>query len=811
MINSRQKSVDKQNIAVRHNLPVQTMPFIGRADEIAAIGQRLADPGCCLLTLVGLGGIGKTRLAVEVARHIIQAQAPADGVHYIDLQPVHSGSLLVTAMTNALGIIVSGSESPRSQLLNYLDGQECLLLLDNFEQLLDGADLLADILKIAPDVKLLVTSRAALNMQEEWVWHVGGLQVPDDHTGTGIESYSAVQLFAQCARRVQKDFTLVGQEASVTHICQLVDGMPLALELAAAWTKVLSCAEIAREIQSGLDVLTTNRRNTPERHRSMQAVFDHSWRLLTEAERSVFPRLSVFRGGFRREAAEQVAGASLAVLVGLVDKSFLRVGASGRYAIQELTRQYGEECLATTAGAKEETQNLHCTYFARFLHQHQDTLRGRQQAAALDEIGAELDNLRVSWEWAAAHRMRDAIHQSMHSLYVFCHIRAQAPEGQRLFDLAVSRFEHEDSATLAYLLLAGTCMAFFNGKILALDQFPRAIRMAYTYWTEDQIALLLGGYAASMSKELTERKLFDDQQLENLFRDFLDIFRTHNQPWGINFMLYGVGCRCANQGKLEEAERYIRQSLTGFLQIGDHWGGAWTTMGLAYVCECSGRYDEALQLWQDHEDFCAEVGDRGGVVFALARKARAACKLHDFHSARFSIIQAVTAHLKSGSDFIHIYQMLLSLIKLFECEDRLEGVVELWSFLRQQADKVRASEMVNEAEQKLTLLAQQLPQAVFQPAVERGKSLHLRTILEMLSDELSEAAPLPEIRSVDALSDRELEVLRLTAAGHSNREIAHRLVLTLNTVKSHIHHIYAKLGVGSRTQAVAQARKLHIL
>ncbi|MBC7809827.1 MAG: AAA family ATPase, partial [Burkholderiales bacterium] len=473
------------------NLPSQTMPFIGRGDEITAIAQRLTDHTCGLLTLVGPGGIGKTRLALEVANTIAETPIVVDGVHFVDLQPISSGDLLVVAMAHAVGVLLSGSEDPRSQLLSYLNGRKTLLLLDNFEQLLGNVDLLADILKIAPDIKLLVTSREALNIQEEWVWQVGGLQVPDHQHGQSIESYSAVQLFVERAHRTRKDFALTGQELPITRTCQLVEGMPLALELAASWTKALSCTEIADEIQRSLDFLTTNTRNMPERHRSMQAVFDHSWRLLTQAERESFPRLSVFRGGFRREAAKQVAGASLAILAGLVDKSFLRLSASGRYEVHELMRQYGDEHLNAVTDAKEDAQHCHCVYYASFLHQRQVTLRGPQQAFALDEIEDELDNVRLSWQWAVEHGMADAIHQSMHSFYVFCHIRAQAAEGERLFDLAFKRFEHEDSAMLAYIILARLILAWFNGRQGQANDYPKAIQLAYTYWFSDEIAILL--------------------------------------------------------------------------------------------------------------------------------------------------------------------------------------------------------------------------------------------------------------------------------------------------------------------------------
>jgi predicted ATPase/DNA-binding NarL/FixJ family response regulator len=839
---------------IARSLPTYPVPFIGRGEELKQIAALLSDPTCHLLTLVGPGGIGKTRLALEVAR----SMTLADGICFVDLQPVNASQVLITAIANALNILLSSPEDPRAQILSYLSTNKMLLLLDNFEQLLDGIDLLSDILRIAPDVKLLVTSREALNLQEEWLWHVGGLQVPDHDTIINIESYSAVQLFAECARRTRHTFQLSGQEKPVTRICQLVEGLPLALELAAGWTNVLSCAEIADEIQRELHFLTTNKRNALERHQSMQVVFDHSWRLLTQDERAVFARLSVFRGGFRREAAERVANASLVVLAGLVDKSFLWLSAAGRYEIHELTRQYGEERLETVPGEKQEAHFRHCAYYAGFLHQHQLTLRGPQQATALDEIGEELDNARVCWEWAVEHDLSHEIHQSMHSLYVFCHIRMQAAEGERLFDLAIKRFEQEDSAILAYLSLARIQLYWFNGKSIDHNQFLRAIRLARTFWIEDQIALPLRAYFW-VRNDPKVKAHFDDRQYEQVCRDFLEIFRTHAQPWGAAYMLFCLGDISRWHGQLEEADSYFRQSMNDFLLMGDRWGSCWSSMGLAWVTEASEHYHEALYLWEQHQEVCAEVGDRGGVVYALANEARITGKLQDTHAAKFYICQAINAHLGSGSQFAHLDEVLRSLIAVFVSENKYERAAELSSFLRQQANSASAQDVREAAHQALASLARKLPPEVYRQALERGKTLHLRLILEQLFDEVAGYTPpaystltgrehetaanqrqanrsleeppaehrlelLREHRAgennpstqikpslADPLTPRELEILQHMSAGLTNREIAEHLVIGVGTVKKHISHIYGKLGTSDRIKAILQARALDLL
>lgn len=376
-----------------NNLPTHLTLFVGREHELAELSELLAQPETRLVTLVGPGGMGKTRLAVRVAQQY--GTRFSQGVVFVPLQPVQSPDLIISTIANAVGISLTSQTDPKTQLQHFLRDKHLLLVLDNFEHLLDGAGLVVELLQESPNLKILTTSREALNVQGEWAVSISGL------------GEAAPTLFRQSARRVRVDFEPGPDEVqAIRRICQLVDGMPLAVELAASWVRVLNCDEIAAEVERNLHFLETTARDVPERHRSLTAVCDYSWKLLSELERQAMRGLSVFQGGFGREAAEAVAGAKLSTLSALVSKSFLRrvedgrgSGQSARYDPHEFVRRYAHEQLEAQ-GSHDVMSDRHLAYYVRLVEETASLLYGPEQPKWLAYWDRELDNLRAALHWA---------------------------------------------------------------------------------------------------------------------------------------------------------------------------------------------------------------------------------------------------------------------------------------------------------------------------------------------------------------------------------------------------------------------------
>lgn len=392
----------------QHNLSAQTTPLVGREAELAELQRLLERPNVRLVTIVGAGGMGKTHLAQETARQYLERTQ--DQVFFVALAPLSAAEGLATAIIDALGYpLQQDRRSPEQQLLDYVQRKKMLFVLDNFEHLLIGAGLVNDMLRVAPGVRILVTSREPLQLSGETLYRLGSLAYPEQASPVNVLDYAAVKLFIERARHLLLAFEpSAADHEAIVRICRLVGGMPLGILLAASWVILLSLPDIADEISQSLDFLEAELRDLPERHHSLRAVFTHSWRRLADAERTVFMRLAVFRGGFTRQAAQNVAGASLRTLRVLVNQSLLQVEQGERYTLHELLRQYAEIELEA-AQQSAATREHHCAYYVDWLARRAGNLNGPRQAAALAEIETEVENVRLAWQWAVVHANSEQI------------------------------------------------------------------------------------------------------------------------------------------------------------------------------------------------------------------------------------------------------------------------------------------------------------------------------------------------------------------------------------------------------------------
>ncbi|MEO8397602.1 MAG: LuxR C-terminal-related transcriptional regulator, partial [Chloroflexota bacterium] len=359
--------------AGKHHLPAQATPFVGRRDELGELAILLNDPDTRLITILAPGGMGKTRLALEVAR--MQLGRYADGVCFVPLAPLNAVGDIVTTIAENIGFSFFGENAPEHQLINFLSERSMLLVLDNFEHLLDGAPLVVDLIQTALSVRVLTTSRERLNLRGETIYTLRGLEFPTSETPEDALEYEAVKLFMQSAHRVRPDFKIrTDQLGYLARICRLTAGMPLGIELAAGWVDVLALEHIAAELQKGLDILETEMRDAPERQRSVRATFERTWKRLSAEEACVFMRLSVFRGGFTVEAAQVVADADVRSLRKLTNKTLVQVSPDDRHDLHELLRQFAVEKLAAS-GEQEQIQAKHAAFFADFMAERKQDIR----------------------------------------------------------------------------------------------------------------------------------------------------------------------------------------------------------------------------------------------------------------------------------------------------------------------------------------------------------------------------------------------------------------------------------------------------
>ena len=612
------------------NLPLPRTSFVGRASELEAIDRLLEDPECRLLTLVGPGGAGKTRLALEAAARRVDRYP--HGVHFVPLVSVASPDFLAPALAESIQFAVDGAHSgfsAQEQLLDYLSGRSTLLVLDNFEHLVEGSGFLSEVIERAPHVELLTTSRERLNVQSEWVFDVEGLGLAENGNG----SASAVRLFVERATQVVPGFAPDDAAYSqALRICRLVDGMPLGIELAASWVSVLSCAEIADEIEGNIDFLATSMRDVPERHRSLRAAIDQSWRLLTDEQRSAFSRLSVFRGSFDRDAAVAVTGADLRLLSDLVAKSLLRRPDFGRFELHELLRQYAAEQLAASPAEEADARERHARHYTAMLLERQAALMGPELAVARDELRGELDNLRAAVEWILVEDDAGAL-PALEAFYTFLWMHSWFEGAETLERLArTARFDANDPGSASAVALAAAACRIAIGARLGYD--PAAEELALRcvpVLRARNLEREVGRCLCALGIGAVYRDVFPEAVA--FLEEGIDLARATGDTLTEPGALMDLGFARLLMDDLDAARDAFDAANILCDKLGNPLFRAYGRSKLGLLADAEERYGDALRLHLDGYELFASVGEAGGTGYALTRASSSAFGLGEYSEA----------------------------------------------------------------------------------------------------------------------------------------------------------------------------------
>ena len=592
-----------------YQLPPREQNLVGRAEELAQLSAWLADPSQRLHTVVGPGGIGKTRLALEAAWLVAAARLGPfiHGIFFVPLAgvaAVESAGFnpLVTAVAEAIGYTFAGAAEPQAQLLAYLQDKKMLLVLDNLEHLMQpGRTLILALLEQARALNLLITSRERLNLAEERVLTLGGLPsnpVADLAANTNLSP--AMALFVQRAQQVESRFVLAEtgdwSATAVAEVCQLLDGLPLAIELAAAWVRLLSCPEILAELRHNLDSLSASAIDLPQRHRSLRAVFDYSWQLLTPSEQRTLAQLAIFQGGFERQAAAQVTQARLPQLSALLDKSFLRrqvgntaVPATSRYEMLAVVRQFAAEHLGNGQAGFDLRQRYGRYYLGLVTAQAAD-LQGENQLRALATINQEIENIRQAWRLAINQADVAALDRATEALSLFLYMRSWFREGLELFGLAVNRLDGQAEPQVAAKLAARQgWFAFLSGKL---------------------------------------------HQAAELLRQSLAVLHPDGDPEALTYTLNFLAVVNQSLDDFETAQALCEEALAIAAAHGNRYSQAISNNILSQIAYVQGRYEAALNHSQASLHLEQALGNRWSMGFSLVNIGRVAYALGEFATAR---------------------------------------------------------------------------------------------------------------------------------------------------------------------------------
>jgi predicted ATPase/DNA-binding SARP family transcriptional activator len=606
-------------------LPSETQDdgLVGRSVELRRIANLFEEQHCRLLTIVGPGGVGKTRLAQRALREL--ASSFPDGVFFVPLEDLPSAAQLGGRIARETGIDLGGGE-PLAQVIDFIGARKLLLVLDNFEQLAEDAGILQRLLDACPALRLMVTSRVRLGLAPEWLLPLEGLPCPEMEDSDRIEAFDAARLFIKAAQRVEPALIPQGEAAAIVEICREVEGLPLALELAAAWTRVLSCEAIAAELREGTELLRAVHGERPPRHASIERVFEQSWRLLTPVERDALSRLSVFRGGFSAEAARAAAGASLPVLGALADKSLLRKDGL-RLFLHPLVHQFAAVRLAESP-ARAETEKAHAQHFQRLMTELRSGVE-RGEREPMRRLETEFENCRLAWRHTVKAQAADALRRTAPTLYHFCDHRGRIEEGRSLLQEAFDSMAAADDAGLGAFLLAAISHLEYR-----LDRYEAAVAAAERALAMSRDAAAHDACAQSLQvlgSCALRRGLYAEAR--NFYRRALDEAQAAADPRKVAVMLHNQALVEKALGHYDEALRLTMETLHRQQRLGDVAGEALSLNNLSLLCVHGNDYASARAHLTAGLAICERHGFPGIRALILANLLDLAMKTSDMEAA----------------------------------------------------------------------------------------------------------------------------------------------------------------------------------
>jgi predicted ATPase len=619
-----------------NNLLYQSTPFFGREEELVQITTMLLNPDVRLVTLMGPGGFGKTRLAFQAAAEL--ADRFPNGAYLVQLAPLSSDQFILEKIAGALHFIFHGAQDPKQQLLQFLRDKNILLVMDNFEHILEGASLVEEILKAAPQVKILVTTRERLKNSRERVFEVRGLRYPDGQQTVGMEGYSAVQLFLKSAKKQDSSFEVKPEDRiAVIRVCQLLEGMPLGIELASTWLKTLTLSQIPEKIETNRDTVAAVMPHLPARHQSLRAVFEYSWILLKEDQKRVLRTASVFRGGFTLDAAKRIAGANASTLKHLEDKFLVRRKPHDRFELHELLKYYAKEKLFDSPLEKEKVQAAHCVYFAQFLRHQEKKLKGSHQRTVLEQVMGEIDNLREGWTWAVDHQRKKEIEDYLDGLYhVYC-TKTLLLEGRDVFSRAAQTLKNHkpEREAAAHFILTGKLLARWASFEHQLGQLPKAKELyeeSLKFLKRGKARRALGFTLNGMGLEV--EGLGNYTKARDYYQKGLRLYRKEKHSAGAAWSLNNLGHLASLWGEHARALKLSAEALVYYESGGDLQGMGWSHNLLGEALHALGRYDEARPHYQKGLAVYLESGDRKGVSWSFTNLGRTLEAMGDFAGAK---------------------------------------------------------------------------------------------------------------------------------------------------------------------------------